>query len=233
MRALLTALLSVVQLPTARVCEAQTAVSPLRAAPVTMTAQDEDALGRLAYAEAGNQGASGLAGVVFTVLNRVASGRFGDNVQSVIEAPGQFAAVTQAGGRWRDLTPLTPLQSASFKTILDLTIEGRLPDPTKGATFFQNPKIVASHEAEGLVSPGLTNFGASAPIAVIKDHAFYDHVTALPAQKAPRTSWAQRHRTLWLDIRHTENGIDIVRLPGAHTPRKIQIYVFHFAQRAP
>ena len=87
-------------------------------APVTLATgasispDDREALGRLAYAEAGNQGEEGLAAVLYAVLNRLASGRFGSDVTAVIEAPGQFEPVDSAGGHWRnqELSVLGELQ---------------------------------------------------------------------------------------------------------------------------
>jgi hypothetical protein len=138
-----------------------------------LSPDERDALGRLAYAEAGNQGEEGLAAVLYAVLNRLASRRFGSDVTSVIEAAGQFEPVDRVGGHWRSLPSLSAQQHATIETILDLIQQGRLPDPTHGATFFQNPRIVAAREAVGLVRAGLTNFNNQTPIAVIRDHAFY------------------------------------------------------------
>ncbi len=138
-----------------------------------LTADDRDALGRLAYAEAGNQGEEGLAAVIYAVLNRLRSGHFGSNVTSVIEAPGQFEPVERTGGHWRNLPPLSARQQTTVETILGLIQQGRLPDPTHGATFFQNPQIVAAREAAGQVRVGLTNFGNQQPIAVVREHAFF------------------------------------------------------------
>jgi hypothetical protein len=136
-------------------------------------ADDREALGRLAYAEAGDQGEEGLAAVVYAVLNRLASGRFGSDVTAVIEAPGQFEPLDRASGHWRNLPSLSARQRATIETILGLIQQGRLPDPTHGATFFQNPRIVAAREAAGQVRVGLTNFNDRTPIAVIRDHAFF------------------------------------------------------------
>jgi hypothetical protein len=139
----------------------------------TLSPDDRDALGRLAYAEAGGQGEEGLAAVIFAVLNRLASGHFGADVTAVVEAPGQFEPVDRAGGHWRLLPPLTATQRATIETILGLIQQGRLPDPTHGATSFQNPSIVAAREAAGQVRPGLTDFGHQTPIAIVRDHAFF------------------------------------------------------------
>lgn len=135
--------------------------------------EDRDALGRVSYAEAGNQGEEGIAAVIFTILNRVNSGHFDSTVQGVIDAPNQFEPATRAGG-WRYLPPLDPWQTVQFDTILNLILAGRLPDLTNGALFFQNAEIVAARAARGRVSSYLVDFGGTPPVAEIGDHRFYD-----------------------------------------------------------
>lgn len=132
-----------------------------------------EAIARVAYAEAGGQGDSGLAAVVFTILNRLQSGRWGGSVERVVEARAQFEPVLRAGGSWRRLRPVTEAQQARIDTILNLVLEGRLPDMTGGASYFQNPAIVAARVEAGTVSPALLHFGGARPSAVIGDHAFY------------------------------------------------------------
>lgn len=127
----------------------------------------------MAYAEAAGQGDAGLAGVVFTILNRVESGAWGAGVEAVLNARGQFEPVMRAGGDWRALRPVSPAERARIDTILNLALEGRLPDPTHGAHYFQNPAVVAQRAAAGTVSPGLVHFGGRSPSAIIGDHAFY------------------------------------------------------------
>jgi hypothetical protein len=138
-----------------------------------LSADDRDAIGRIAYAEAGNQGEDGIAAVIFCVLNRVNSGLFQGSVQAVINAPNQFEPATRAGG-WHRLPPLDHAQSIQFDTILNLILAGRLPDLTNGALFFQNATIVAARVARGSVSPYLVDFGGTPPVAEIGDHRFYD-----------------------------------------------------------
>lgn len=135
--------------------------------------EDRDALGRVSYAEAGNQGEEGIAAVIFTILNRVNSGHFDSTVQGVIDAPNQFEPAARAGG-WRYLPPLDPWQTVQFDTILNLILAGRLPDLTNGALFFQNAEIVAARAARGRVSSYLVDFGGTPPVAEIGDHRFYD-----------------------------------------------------------
>ncbi len=152
---------------------AQAAPAPVLAGPITLSAQDREAIGRVAFAEAGNQAEEGLAGVIYTILNRLRAGTWGATAQAVVNAPGQFEPVTNAGGQWQNLPPLSPGQKVEADTILDLILQHRLPDPTHGALYFQNPVIVAQRAADGTVSPRLVNFGGEAPIAVIRDHSFY------------------------------------------------------------
>src|SRR5512132_1212362 len=148
--------------------------------------EGREAIGRVAYAEAGNQGEEGIAAVIFTILNRVFSGQFQDSGQGVVDAPNQFEPATRAGG-WRYLPPLDLTQSIQFETILNLILTGRLPDPTQGALFFQNTRIVAARAAAGVVSPNLVDFGGTPPVAEIRDHRFYDERAAANLSSHRRT----------------------------------------------
>ena len=141
---------------------------------IPLAASDaRDGLARVAYAEAGNQGDSGLAAVIYAILNRLADGRWGTSVDAVLNARGQFEPVMTAGGDWRRLPPVSAAQQAHVDAILNLILDGRLPDLTHGARYFQNPKIVASRARAGTVSPQLVNFGGATPSAVIGAHSFY------------------------------------------------------------
>ena len=137
------------------------------------SSEAREAIARVAYAEAGNQGDSGLAAVVYTILNRLADGRWGSSVDAVLNAPHQFEPVMRAGGSWRNLRPVSDAQQARIDTILNLALDGRLPDLTNGARYFQNPQIVAQRARAGEVSTRLVNFGGAAPSAVIGAHSFY------------------------------------------------------------
>jgi N-acetylmuramoyl-L-alanine amidase len=144
-----------------------------------------EAIARVAHAEAANQGDSGLLAVVYTILNRLADQRWGSSVDEVVNARAQFEPVMRAGGDWRGLPVTSPAQRARIETLINLVLEGRLPDPTGGALYFQNPRIVAARAAAGTVSPGLVHFGGAAPSAVIGDHAFYAAVGRARRMPAP------------------------------------------------
>lgn len=128
---------------------------------------DREALTRIALAEAGNQGADGLAGVIYTVLNRTRHPGWGGNVDSVINAKNQFEPVGRAGGDWRNLPAGSEQQRAAVGQLIDEIAAGKRPDPTGGATYFLNRRISAERG---------TDFGAGKEqflAATIGDHTFY------------------------------------------------------------
>lgn len=150
-----------------------------------ITERERDAIARVAYAEAANQGDDGLAAVVYTIINRLVSGDFGSTVDDVLNARNQFEPVTRAGGSWEKLPKATTVTRAKVDTILNLAIKGLLPDITRGSLYFQNPTIVAQREKNGKVSKGLTHFGGAEPTIVIKDHAFYQQINQPNKQNKP------------------------------------------------
>ena len=111
------------------------------------------------------------------------------SVEAVVNARGQFEPVMRAGGDWRRLPASTVAQRARIETILNLALEGRLPDLTNGARFFQNPQIVADRARRGEVSEGLVNFGGTGPSAVIGAHSFYVEARSAGG-RGPRTTAA-------------------------------------------
>lgn len=145
---------------------------------IEVTWDDREALGRIAYAEAGNQGQLGVVAVVYTIFNRVTSGQFQSSIQDVIDAPNQFEPATRVGG-WRNLPPLSLARGIEFDRLLDQILAGNFPDPTNGALFFQNARIVAARAARGKGSWSLVDFGGTPPIAEIGDHRFYDWRAAI------------------------------------------------------
>ena len=166
--------------------------TPLPLAEILNTPSARDAMARVAYAEAGNQRESGLAAVVYTILNRLVDGRWGGSVEAVVDAPHQFEPVMQAGGTWRRLPPVTVAQEATVHTIVELALQGRLPDLTGGARFFQNEKVVTARAAAGLAPPSLVAFGGAAPSAKIGDHTFYPQTP----KTAPAAPSARQRKTL-------------------------------------
>jgi N-acetylmuramoyl-L-alanine amidase len=158
--------------------------------PLVQAPAARDGIARVTFAEAGNQGDSGLAAVVYTILNRLQDGRWGGSVDAVLNAPSQFEPVMRAGGDWRRLPPVSAAAQARIDTILNLALDGRLPDLTHGARYFQNPAIVADRARAGQVAAGLVNFGGATPSAVIGAHSFYAETGrgGGRAPAAPRTA---------------------------------------------
>ena len=180
-----------------------------------------DAISRVAYAEAGNQGDSGLAGVVYTILNRLDDGRWGRTLDAVLNAPHQFEPVSRVGGNWRSLPPVSDAKRARVETIINLALDGRLPDLTGGARFFQNPRIVQDRARAGTVSPNLVNFGGATPTAVIGAHSFFaeaqHHLVGGVGGTGPRRSSATDD-----DRRRRRSGGDILVVATAREQSQAQ-----------
>ena len=148
-----------------------------------------EAIARVAFAEAGNQGDSGLAAVVYTILNRLKDERWGASVDAVLNAKGQFEPVMRAGGDWRRLPSVSKADQARIDTVLNLALDGRLPDLTLGARYFQNPTIVAARANAGQVPAGLVNFGGRVPAVTIGAHSFYaDRSAGTPSRATQHRS---------------------------------------------
>lgn len=142
----------------------QSAAAP---ATTTISPDDREALIRTALAEAGNQGADGLAGVVYTILNRTKHPAWGGSISDVVNAKNQFEPVMRVGGDWRKLPGGTDKQRQEVAAIVDEIAAGVRPDPTEGATYFLNRRISAQRG---------TDFGAGKDkfkAAEIGDHTFY------------------------------------------------------------
>ncbi len=100
---------------------------------------------RTIYGEAGGEPAQGQAGVASVLKNRLASGQYGNDMQSVIMAPKQFSlwnAGDPAGDSARRLDP----NSAAYQKIggiYDGVMSGQIADPTGGATHYYNPSAAS------------------------------------------------------------------------------------------
>ena len=99
-------------------------------AALILSADDREALGRVAYAEAGGQREEGLAAVAHAVLNRVASGQFGANVQGVLDAVLEGSLVHRTSSPdswgWRDWGARAR-RAASARLACDFTVPGEIP----------------------------------------------------------------------------------------------------------
>ena len=100
---------------------------------------------RTIYGEAGGESDTGKAGVASVLKNRLASGQFGPDMQSVIMAPKQFSlwnAGDPAGDNARKLSTNSPTYQR-IGSIYDGVMSGQTPDPTGGATHYYNPRAAS------------------------------------------------------------------------------------------
>ncbi len=155
---------------------------------IELTADQIDAISKITYAEAANQGSVGITAVTFVILNRLISQQFGDSVEQIIDAKNQFEPATKVNG-WKNLPDPPSSHKKEILTILKLIQSGDLQDSTKGSLYFQNPLVVASREQQGKASPGLTRFGNSKPSKVIKDHEFYQSINKSQIKNATVPAW--------------------------------------------
>lgn len=139
---------------------------------ITFEEDDLEAIKRITWAEAKNQGGLGITAVIFVIINRHISGNYGTSIQEVINAKYQFEPATKAKG-WINLPKASESHEATVETIVSLIMSGNLLDPTHGSFYFQNPVVVSKREQEGKASKGLTRFGNKKPTVIIKDHEFY------------------------------------------------------------
>lgn len=90
---------------------------------LNLTAEECDLLEQIAFAEAKGEGVRGMVLIMNVVLNRVEAGRFGDSIEEVIFADGQFYT---AG--------MTPNVSEECHEAMSLVLEGA--DFSQGALYF-------------------------------------------------------------------------------------------------
>jgi Cell Wall Hydrolase len=107
-----------------------------------MTAKARDFAARTLLSEAGGKDPLSQAAVMHVIRNRALRGDFGEGVEGVITKPYAFEPWLHAGtGRRGD--PLAhSAESPEYQQalrIVDAVAQGRIPDPTKGATHFYSP----------------------------------------------------------------------------------------------
>lgn len=103
---------------------------PLRA---MLTAAERELLAHLIYAEAAGEPFEGKVAVAAVILNRLDNPQFPNTIEGVIFEPYAFEPVRN-GRLWRGT-------SARSYQALDEALRGR--DPTNGALYFYNPRLVS------------------------------------------------------------------------------------------
>lgn len=112
---------------------------------------DRDAVIRTVAAEAGNESRRGQVAVASVIRNRIEDSRFGNDVSSVVFAPGQFSAWNNDGtgnSIGRNIDP----NSEAYKEIgnaVDDVFLGFAVDPTQGATHYYSPRGMQEYVTNG------------------------------------------------------------------------------------
>lgn len=125
-----------------------------------------DMMIRTIIGEAGDQSPDGQAAVAHVIMNRTATGQWGNNPSSVVLAPHQFEPWQT---RAKELVGISP-QSKQYQRvgqIVDSVASGATPDNTAGATHFLDPGIVKARRGGSLPD------WAQGPSISIGDHNFY------------------------------------------------------------
>lgn len=199
-----------------------------------VTPSDRDAIIRTVIGEAADEPLEGQAGVAHVILNRLNSGKWGNNARNVVLAPGEFEPWQT---RRRELLGISPKSDQYQQTgqIVDRVLSGDIPDPTGGADHFLNPAIVRARRGGSL-----PDWAQGQPSAVIGRHSFYmepeDLLGSWGAQKtapaaAPGTpeedllgTWLTKPAQTTPEISPAVTAITIPRKaqPGEKVPEKKQ-----------
>jgi Cell Wall Hydrolase len=110
-----------------------------------MDKHDRDLIIRTVIGEAEAEGPLGQFSVAHSIKNRLDSGRWGKRGRDVVHAPAQYEPWGNPERRAyiEKVDPNSALYRRIGK-IVDATWKGEIPDPTGGATHFQNERIVAN-----------------------------------------------------------------------------------------
>ena len=124
------------------------------------------------WREASGEGEAGMRAVAHVVANRVFDPQcaFGRGYAGVVAQKNQFSAMTIAGDpstvRWP--TPNDSSFAAAMRIATEV-LRGQSIDPTRGATFYRNPKTATSEWFEKNIAQN-PDFYLSASIG---HHVFY------------------------------------------------------------
>lgn len=109
--------------------------------PVQYSEKDLDMMARIIWAEARGEEYLGKVAVGATIINRLKSGKYGNTLEGVLFAKGQYQPMRN--GSYKNARPT----EAEFKAARE-AFDG--VDPTKGAHSFYAPHLVASPWHESL-----------------------------------------------------------------------------------
>lgn len=131
---------------------------------------DRDLMIRTVIGEAGNQAAIGQGGVAHVIRNRLATGKWGNNVADVVLAKNQFEPWQTRSKELMGISRNDPRYIAAGR-IVDGVMSGQAPDPTGGATHFANVQTVKDRNGGTVGNHGwISNANLTTNIG---DHSFF------------------------------------------------------------
>ncbi len=111
--------------------------APTADSALTIDQKQRDLAIRMLIAEANGEPEEGKTAVAHVMLNRLKSGRWGDDLTSVLTAPKQFEPWATRRNELMSYSP-TDSKYQEAASIFDSVAKGEVPDPTKGALNFAN-----------------------------------------------------------------------------------------------
>ena len=112
-----------------------------------------DYMARTMVREAAGEGPEGMRAVGHVIANRLAAGRYGKDIPSIVTAPKQFSPWNAEARGTRADPRLVDPSSSSYQTALGLARDiqgGKSEDPTAGATHFYNPDLASPKWGAGM-----------------------------------------------------------------------------------
>ena len=106
-----------------------------------LSPQDLDLAARTLIGEAGQEPDLGKAGVAAVILNRLQSGKWGDNVAKVVLAPKQFTTWQDRPAELAAISPSSRAYQEAYNIVQGVA-GGDIPDPTNGALNYANVDAV-------------------------------------------------------------------------------------------
>ena len=110
---------------------------------MTVTEKDRDVLARTLWGEARGEGLAGMVAVAWTIRNRVDDGKdkswWGEGYAGVCQKPYQFSCWNRSDPNYQFLSGARQIpfrELAQCRIAADQVIDGRVPDPTGGATHY-------------------------------------------------------------------------------------------------
>lgn len=106
-----------------------------------MSPAERDLLARTILGEAALEPDEGKAAVVYSVLNRKNQGGYGNSIEEILNKPKQYESWNTKGKQLMGFAQDDPSYKKAMTIVNDIA-DGKLEDPTGGATHFANVDIV-------------------------------------------------------------------------------------------